>query len=165
MPITLSPQIRRRPGPRVWLVCAWMSVGCTASTRYIGLVDANAPGTVRLVETSGQTYKLATGEDTPLFEDLGGCSVMVEGPRRGRTVAVRQWVVTDAGDGSAPYIGTLTREGMRWSVKDRQTGATIFLEEASLGDLRDHAGRTVLVAGYVSGPHTVNVVRWRLLGP
>jgi hypothetical protein len=90
---------------------------------------------------------------------------MVEGPRRLRTVAVRQWVVTDAGDGSAPFIGTLTREGMRWFVDDMQTGVRVYLDEASLGDLRQHVGRTVLVAGYVSGPHKVNVVRWRLLGP
>jgi hypothetical protein len=108
---------------------------------------------------------MATGEDAALFSDLGGCRVMVEGPRRVRTLIVRDWVVTDAGDGSAPYVGLLRREGLRWFVEDRQTGATFFLEEASLGELRDHMGRTVLITGYVTGPNTVNVVRWRLLGP
>jgi len=141
-----------------------LSSGCVAKARYMGLVDAGG-GTVKLVESSGQSYRLSTGDDAVLFADLGGCSVMVEGPRRGRTVLVKDWVVTDAGDGSAPYVGKLVREGMRWYVTDRQTGATFFLEEGSLGDLGQHAGRTVLVTGYVTGPNTVNVVRWRVLGP
>lgn len=157
----------RIPGlhPRLprWCVMATL-VGCTASTRYIGLVDSTNPHAPQLVETSGRTYRLAVGEDAPLFAGFGGCSVLVEGPRRMRTVLVRDWAVTDAGDGSAPFIGRLTREGMRWFVDDVQTGGRVYLDEVSLGDLRLHAGRTVLVAGYVSGPNTINVVRWRLLG-
>ena len=109
--------------------------------------------------------RLSTGEDAHLFADLGGCSVIVEGPRRAGKVVVKEWVVTDAGDGSAPYIGTLQREGMRWFVDDRQTGARIYFSEGSLGELSQHRGRTILVAGYVMGPNTVNVVTWRLLGP
>lgn len=149
----------------VWSVAlAAASSGCAAKAQYRGLVDA-AGSRVQLVEASGRSWMLSTGEDAPLFADLGGCRMTVEGPRRGRTVVVRAWAVTDAGDGSAPYIGTLVREGLRWSVQDRQTGATLFLEEGSLGDLQDHIGRTVLIAGYVTGTNTVNVVRWRLLGP
>ena len=139
--------------------------GCVASARYNGLVDATSGERISLVETSGRTWALATGEDATLFDDLSGCSVTVEGPRRGRTIVVREWVVTDAGDGSAPYIGTLQREGLRWFVHDRQTGGTVFLSEASLGGLEAHAGETVLVAGYVIGPNLVNVVRWRVLSP
>jgi hypothetical protein len=147
------------------VLVAAVGSGCATTARYRGLVDASDERGVRLVESSGQTWKLATGEDAPLFADLGGCRVMVEGPRRGRSLLVRDWVVTDAGDGSAPYIGTLNRVGLRWSVEDRQTGATFFLEEESLGDLSAYVGRTVLVAGYVTGPNRVNVVRWRVLGP
>ncbi len=146
-----------------WTLCTL--VGCTASSRYIGLVDASNPRAVQLVESSGRTYRLAVGDDAALFEGFGGCSVLVEGPRRLRTVLVRDWAVTDAGDGSAPFIGVLTREGVRWFVDDVQTGGRVYLDEASLGELRLHVGRTVLFAGYVSGPNTVNVVRWRLLGP
>lgn len=162
MPNWLCPAGLHHQVP-LWCMMAAL-VGCTASTRYIGLVDSTNPRAPQLVESSGRTYRLAVGEDAPLFAGFGGCSVLVEGPRRMRTVLVRDWAVTDAGDGSAPFIGRLTREGMRWFVDDVQTGGRVYLDEVSLGELRLHAGRTVLVAGYVSGPNTINVVRWRLLG-
>ena len=139
--------------------------GCASTTRYRGLVDATNPNHIRLLASSGASVRLSTGPDAPLFGDLGGCSMVVEGPLRVGRVVVKNWVVTDAGDGSAPYIGVLQREGMRWFIDDRQTGARMYMSEASLGELRQHKDRTVLIAGYVMGPNTVNVVTWRLLGP
>ena len=147
------------------LTAMGLTTGCASSARYRGLIDATDPKNPRLLAPSGQSVRLATGEDAPLFADLGGCSMVVEGPLRVGRVVVKNWVVTDAGDGSAPYIGVLQREGMRWFIDDRQTGARMYLSEASLDKLMQHKGRTVLVAGYVMGPNTVNVVTWRLLGP
>jgi len=163
MPIA-SPFTTRLAG----VVLMWAglgSIGCASTARYRGLIDATDPSHVRLLAPSGGSLRLSTGEDADLFADLGGCSMIVEGPRRAGRVVVKSWVVTDAGDGSAPYIGTLQREGMRWFVDDRQTGARMYFSEGSLGELTQHKGRTVLVAGYVMGPNTVNVVTWRLLGP
>lgn len=140
------------------------SSGCLAPARYAGLVEAPAGSTGVLLHTpTGAVHPLRLGEDAALFSDLGGCGVVVEGPRLGRTVRVTSWTVTDAGDGSAPYIGVLDRQGMKWFVDDRQSGSLIELEAASLGGLEQHAGEVVLVAGYVAGPNRVNVVTWRVL--
>lgn len=164
-PLPPARRALRRSGLLMLAALGCAATGCVASTRYNGLVDATSGQKISLVESNGQTWALAAGEDAVLFDDLSGCSVTVEGPRRGRTIVVRDWVVTDAGDGSAPYIGVLQREGLRWFVRDRQTGALMFLSEPSLGGLQAHAGETVLVAGYVIGPNMVNVVRWRVLEP
>ncbi len=137
--------------------------GCVGPARYVGLIDVSDGNRVQLIDSQGHAVRLATGESADLFAHLGGCGAWVDGPRRGRTVVVRQWVVTDAGDGSAPYIGVLEHTGMRWSILDRQTGATLFLVEESLGGLDKFEGRPVLVAGYVIGPNTINVVTWRSL--
>ena len=79
------------------------------------------------------------------------------------TLWVQGWRITDGGDGSAPFVGTLRRFGSQWLIDDLNSGVTVALVEDSLGGLQNHEGALVMVSGYVVGAHRINVVRWQLL--
>ena len=137
-------------------------LGCALSTRRAGLLEVDDQH-LRLHESSGQTLVLHPGADDPELHRLGGCSIEVEGARFIRRMTVRRWRVTDAGDGSQPFIGQLKRPGSQYLLEDWNTGTTLVLDGASVGALSEHVGETVLIVGFVSGTQQVSVVSWRSL--
>jgi hypothetical protein len=144
------------------LFASLLLAGCSFHTVRTGLLDVDAAH-ISLMEQSGRTSKLvADGYGAELYY-LDGCGVEVGGPRLGKRMYVRQWKVTDAGDGSAPFVGPLRRIGARWAVEDWTSGSVILLTGGKLTGLAAHAGQTVLIVGFVVGPQEVKVVSWRAL--
>lgn len=136
--------------------------GCTLTTRRVGLLEVDNTR-LMLHEPTGRTTVLMPGSDDPELAHLSGCSVEIKGARLGPRMTVRQWRVTDAGDGSLPFIGQLQRPGAQYFIEDWNTGSTIFLNPLSVGQLSQHVGDTVLIVGFVSGAQEVSVVSWRSL--
>lgn len=142
----------------IWILLT----GCALSTRQAGLLEVDQQRLV-LHQPTGKTVALMPGADDPELFHLGGCTVEVEGTRFLRRLTVRRWRVTDAGDGSQPFIGQLSRPGAQYLLQDWNTGTTLILNPDSLGELSDHVGDTVLIVGFVSGAQEVSVVSWRSL--
>ncbi len=143
-----------------------LALGCAAHAPHTGLLQVEA-GSERLVlvEAHGREYRVVATEDAAPLHHLEGCTVQVDAASVGRRLVVRGWKVLDAGDGSAPFVGVLRRDGLQWKVHDRNSGAIIVLEPETMGALVDHEGDPVLIVGYVLGAHRVNVVAWKALVP
>lgn len=137
-------------------------LGCTLSAHKTGLITVE-DATVSLMEQSGQRCVLRVDAHGQELQYLDGCMVEVMGPRLGRQVFVRQWKVTDAGDGSQPFLGELHRMGMRWVLNDWSTQTTVILAGDRLAGIEQFAGQPILVVGFVAGPQEVTVVSWRVL--
>ena len=117
-----------------------------------------------LVEPEGRTSGLRGGSSMEVLQALTGCGVEVRGPRLAGGVVVRDWRVTDAGDGQPPYVGVLRRYGGNWIVDDRNSGQPVILEYTTVGALTEAEGQLVLVQGLVVGAQTVRVMGYRVLG-
>ncbi|MFT5683880.1 MAG: hypothetical protein ACI8RZ_004812 [Myxococcota bacterium] len=142
----------------IWILLT----GCALNARHSGLLEVDG-SQLRLHEPFGSTRVLIPGTDDPELFYLGGCGVEIEGATFLRRMTVRRWRVTDAGDGSQPFIGSLSRPGAQYLLEDWNTGTTLYLDPDSLGTLAEHVGDTVLVVGFVSGAQQVTVVSWRSL--
>ncbi len=141
----------------------WLLVlGCAAQVQRTGLIEAEGERVV-LVEPRGRTWKLAPGADQEAFTNMEGLGVRVEGRRVGRRIFLTDWDITDAGDGSAPFVGRLRRYGSHWMLDDQGSGSSFILEDDSMRGLEEHEGDLVMVAGVVVGPHRVRVMAWRAL--
>jgi len=90
-------------------------------------------------------------------------TVQVSGTRLFRQIWVHDWTVIDAGDGSAPFMGTLQQYGSHWRLDDELSGSTLLLVPESVGRLSEAEGHRVLVVGYVVGAHQVHVLAWTSL--
>lgn len=135
---------------------------CAAHVQRAGLVEVERGHPV-LLEADGSHWRLEAGADALTFENLRGCGVSVRGTRVGRRIVVGQWRVVDAGDGSEPWVGRLTRVGARWLVDDRNSGTSVSLDASQMAGLDAYEGHLVLIVGYVVGTHEIRVVSWRLL--
>ena len=140
-----------------------LASGCSLHAQSSGVLIGSKSG-ARMMGDDGRVWRLHPGESAPIFESATGVTVRVEGPRLGHRLWIRSWTITDGGDGSAPFVGTLRRFGSQWLVDDLNSGSTVTLVPESLGDLVEAEGRLVMISGYVVGAHRVNVVRWTLLG-
>jgi hypothetical protein len=138
----------------------WIVVGCALNRPEIGLVIAN-DDLPKLATVDGKVYNLHLGPDGEYIKKLGGCQVRIEGLVLHREFWVKNWKVTDGGDGSAPFIGFIEKKGMHYYLKDFNSGSLIMLE--NIEELSEHESRAVLVVGIVSGAHKVKVMSWRLL--
>ena len=133
--------------------------GCALKSHH-GLLTLE-DDTPLLVDIKGHGYRLHLGEDSPFFTHLEGVVVRVEGVQLLRHVFVQDWTVVDAGDGSAPFIGVLYRQGLQWMMQDIQSGAQLVLD----GDYPEwKVNDVVLIVGYVAGSHRIRVVSYRHLG-
>jgi hypothetical protein len=143
---------------------AVLLLGCAFHTEVHGLVESN-PGrsSVRVLDDDGTRWRLVLDEPNREVRYLEGCLVQVNGRRFFRRLQVTDWRVIDAGDGSEPWVGRLQRYGSHWMIRDRNSGAEILLDEASVGDLVAHEGQVVLIVGYVVGAHRIHVVAYRSL--
>ena len=136
--------------------------GCALHGPHTGILRQGQAGVV-LDTPEGRTRRLLLDEDQHALRSLTGCTVRLEGARLGPLVVVRDWRVTDAGDGSEPYVGLLRGAGTRLLLDDRNSGAPVYLSADAPPELRGAIGRLVLVAGYVVGPQEVHVVHFRIL--
>lgn len=141
--------------------------GCAVRGAYVGLVDApestDAAGPVLLREYEGGRWRLALGEDAAPLRWADGVRVEVRGARVGRRISVQDWRVLDAGDGSGGFVGVLRTYGSRIVIDDRNTGATLLVDDLSAVRLRALAGHPVLLLGHVTGGNIVTVRAYRAL--
>lgn len=144
------------------ILAALLLTGCSLRASRAGLLDVE-PSRMVIIEQDGRRSRLVTDAYGAELHYLDGCSVEVSGPRLGKRLYVREWVVTDAGDGSQPFVGPLVRMGARWAIEDWSSGTTVMLAGGNLSGLAAHAGQSVLVVGFVAGPQEVTVVSWRAL--
>jgi len=144
------------------LIGLLLCVGCPGQVQVKGVL-ADQEGTVVLLDSGGESWRLVLSDDSKALSALAGCGVEVEGVRSGKRLVVADWHVYAAPDGSAPFVGLLRQYGSNLVVDDRNSGTQIVLEYDSAQDLAPHAGSTVMVMGYIVGPHVVRVVAWRVL--
>lgn len=136
--------------------------GCAAHTRAVGLVVADPLG-VHIETSEGKVVTLVLDADSAPLRHLEHCVVVVEGPKLGRRVVVKDWRVQDAGDGSGNFVGLLRAWGPKLVLDDRNTGGVIELDPVASAQLRPFAGHPVLVIGHVTAGGVVVPVAWRLL--
>ncbi len=169
MPRPASAPLLRSLWPLV--LAGALAGGCGPKIVLQGVIDAPAPAPgapptkAALIQPDGRRHPLALRDDAFWLRDLGGCSVQIEGREGIRRLHVERWVVTDAGDGSQPYLGTLERAGLQVILRDRQTQAAFILDPETVGELADHIGAPVLVVGFIAGPNRLRVMSWRALRP
>ena len=137
-------------------------IACSAHTRAVGMVADDPPG----IETAdGRRYRLTLNEDGAPLRYLHDCIVVVEGPRFGRRLLVKDWHVQDAGDGSGGFVGMLRDYGARLVIEDRNTGTTLVIADEVALQLRPWTGQPVLLIGHITGGNIVMPVAWRVLAP
>ena len=134
--------------------------GCSLHHNAKGLIFQEN-NRLSLGNSEGVEYLLHTGEDELYLMQLSGCGAKVEGVRLGRHIWVQKWHITDAGDGSEPFIGTIVRQGMKFVLQDINTGTKIELLTDE--DLSIYEGAPILVSGIVIGPHQVKVMTIKAL--
>ncbi len=129
-----------------------------------GMVTSQGPST-EIVDLAGKKYRLLLGDEGQPLRYLDGCVVDVEGHLLGRRVVVREWSVITASDGSAPFVGRLRRRGSNLVMEDRNSGSIVMLEADPALGLARWVDQPVMVVGYITGPHQVQVVAFRGLAP
>ena len=165
-----SQGLARRSAGLLIALSSVVSVGCAQKVTRVGLVDTASPRTA-LVETTGERHRLGLepGTDEAQLAALGGCLVQVEGMLGLRGLDVGSYRVLDAGDGSAPFIGQLREEHGQLIIFDRQGAGDLRLvageSGGALSELRPLLGQDIMVLGFVVGNQSVQVVRWRSMGP
>jgi hypothetical protein len=138
-------------------------VSCVASHRGLIELRGEAAAGVVLCTPEGRHITLRSAEEMGLLRALEGCTVEVTGPRAGGSLLVQDWSVVEAGDGSAPYVGVLRNHGSNLVIDDRNSGMPLVLDEASAALMSRHAGRMVMISGYVVGAQLLHVVNFRVL--
>ena len=116
---------------------------------------------LKMGTSEGVEYILHVGEDAPYFTGLVGCSSEITGTKIFRHIYVDSWQITDAGDGSAPYIGLLYEQYGSLMMQDINSGHPISLvDDDRLWNL---VGSIVLVTGIVVGREQIQVLGVQVL--
>jgi hypothetical protein len=140
----------------------WLVIGCALNFQHRGLLVTNGRK-MKVVSSQGKTVRIIAGSDRKYLHHLDGCGVKTQGVKVPGFLFVSNWEVEDAGDGSSPYLGSLSRRGFQWFIEDIQTGS--FIEVLSDDeDLADWIGQPIMVVGFVTGPHQVKAMYWKPLG-
>ncbi len=141
------------------------SLGCAAAHKGMVEVEPASVGAADawLRTSEGRRYRLRLDEDSQAVRAMEGCIVDVEGKALGRSLLVRSWQVTDAGDGSAPYVGALRQHGSNLVIDDRNSGMPLVLDPGSATRLVPHVGKYLMISGYVVGAQTLHAVSFRIL--
>lgn len=141
-------------------------LGCALHTSRAGLVEPpEGAGPVRMRTYEGKVYRLRLDDESAAIRYLDKVVVKVEGGRLFKTLFVEDWHVQDAGDGSGGFVGRLRRYGGRLVIDDRNTRRTLVIADGTAPELRDYAGKDVLLLGHVVGGETIEVAGYRVLGP
>ncbi len=135
--------------------------GCAAQT--MGIVHPAAPRGVVLDTPQGERYRLGLPRDAHPMRWLDGHLVEVEGTRIFKHLRVEGWSVLEGRHGLPVWVGPIEVRGSQVGMQDRNSGSFVFLDERAVPVLSPHAGRVVLVEGYVEGAHRIRVVYFRIL--
>lgn len=154
-----------------WILGILFLSGCSLKYNAKGLLFQPSSSTdtpqdeVYLGSSEGRTWKLHLGDDGIYFPYLLGCGSEVEGVRFGKHIWVESWTITDAGDGSSPFLGTLRFELGRYLLHDLNTDTDLEILDVGWeeGTFYDLVGVPILVTGLVVGGHQVQVLSIRLL--
>lgn len=154
-----------------WIFGMLLLSGCSVKYNAKGLVFQPSTGSdgvhdeVYLGSSEGRTWKLHLGEDGIYFPYLLGCGAEVEGSRVGKHIWVSSWTITDAGDGSAPFLGTLRFELGRYWLHDLNTDTDLEILDVGWenGTFSELVGVPILVTGLIVGGHQIQVLSIRLL--
>ena len=121
-------------------------------------------GTVYIGTSEGDVFRLRLGEDGVYFPQLLGCGAEVTGSRFAKTIWVDSWTITDAGDGSAPFLGILKEKYGRLILHDINTDTEMELVLTHTDiNLWTHIHQPILVTGIVIGAHQVQVMSVKVL--
>lgn len=154
-----------------WIFGMLFLSGCSVKYNAKGLIfqpssiSTPTEDDIFLGSSEGRTWKLHLGEDGIYFPFLLGCGAEIEGARLGKHIWVNSWSITDAGDGSAPFLGTLRFELGRYWLHDLNTDTDIEILDVGWeeGTFYGLVGVPILVTGLIVGGHQVQVLSVRLL--
>ena len=125
------------------------------------MTDSDA---VYIGTSEGEIFRLYLGEDGVYFPMLIGCGAEVTGRRFAKAIWVDSWMITDAGDGSAPFLGVLKEKYGRLMLHDINTNTEIELVLTDTDvNLWGHIHKPILVTGIVIGAHQLQVVSVKIL--
>lgn len=154
-----------------WIWGMLFLVGCNLKHNARGLIhqpmssEAEKNNDVYLGDAEGKLWQIHLGDDGLYFPYLLGCGAEVQGLRLGRHIWVESWMITDAGDGSAPFLGTLRFELGRYWLHDLNTDSELELLDVGWeqGTFTNLVGLPILVTGLIVGGHQIQVLSIRLL--
>ena len=150
----------------------WWSffIACSLHYNARGLIfqpeslSSSQSNTVYVGTSEGEVFRLYLGEDEVYFPMLLGCGAEVTGRRFGNKIWVDSWTITDAGDGSAPFIGILQDKYGRLVLHDINTDSEMELVLTHTDvNLWSYVHQPILVTGIVIGAHQVQVMSVKLL--
>lgn len=118
-------------------------------------------GQLRLGTPEGKMYILHAGDDSQYLTHLTGCGATVSGSRLARHIWLSKWHITDAGDGSEPFLGMIRMQGFKIFLRDINTGQELEILEGDA--LFQWDGKPVLVTGVIVGAHQIRLVSYRVL--
>jgi hypothetical protein len=136
----------------IYIILLW---GCSLHYNVKGMLFQE-DNRLQIANSVGVEYFLHAGDDAFYLNQLTGCGAKANGLRIGKHIWVDEWHITDAGDGSEPFLGTILRHGMKFILQDINTGHQI--EILTDEDLSSYEGRTILVTGIIVGPHQIRLM-------
>ena len=129
-------------------------IACLA--HHKGIVN-DVDGRVTVTTPEGHTVRILSPEhDLSAFE---GCILQVQGVGGNRWILAHEYEVLDAGDGSAPFMGIVERRGVQYFLNDERSGSLLRLHSDL--NLAQYEGTSIMVVGYIAGPHDLKVVSLR----
>ena len=154
-----------------WIFWLFSMLSCSLHYNAKGLIfQPNVPEDgdniqLYLGTSEGKEFRIYMGDDTLYFTNLLGCGSEVSGFRLGRSIWVDSWTITDAGDGSAPFLGILRLENGRYILHDINSDTDIELLDQGWDPevFWELVNKPILVTGFVVGGHQIQVLSIRLL--
>ena len=128
--------------------------GCSLSSTHKGLIT-NAK-IVTVVDMNERKRRIIS-DNSKTLEQLDGCIVEIEGLRIGNWMIEQEWRILDAGDGSFPFLGKVEQRGIQFFVHDHNTKSMFKLDGKQ--DFSAFIDKEVLVVGFVTGSHSIRVLR------
>lgn len=153
-----------------WGILWGWALACSTHYSAKGLVfqptstleDKSVP--LSLGTSEGDVFRLHLGDDAVYFQHLLGCGAEMTGSRLGRHLWVDSWTITDAGDGSAPFLGVLKEKYGALVLHDINTDTEMELVLSHTDvNLWSYVHQPILVTGIVIGHHQVQVMSVKVL--
>ena len=135
--------------------------GCAVHTQGLVKLDGDR---VRLVEPTGRTRTLVLEGDAQPLAYLEDHIITVDGKAGPAGLKVADWSVGNGLHGLTTFVGRLERRG-GLGLEDRNSGVWVRLHPDHDAQFSPWVGQTVLLEGYVAGPHQVKVQFHRILAP
>lgn len=148
-------------GIGIFFIYFSLTFGCVTKLQDKGLLTLQKNKMI-LTNIDGQVYHIHSGKDKIYLTNLSGCILQIKGALLLNHLFVDDWMVYDAGSGSAPFIGPLKRIGIQWSISDHNTKGIVILEGLE-NYISPQEGRVILLGGYVVGAQRLKVVSARYI--